>query len=234
MKYEAILFDVGDTLLEHCPSEKQIHADRLIHLGFEMDDQLATAVGKAIETAAQEQILKEQNGAPRMSDNDFSALLDKAALSCVSADKNAELLEELSSLPLPKQEFKIIPGTVEVLQALKDKGFRLGIVSNHRAWLPGYLKEIGLSPFFETIVVSDIIGIEKPDPRIMRIALENLSLDPSVCLYVGDHPFDVLCAKNAGMDCAWLTATDRVLPDGVPYKEEFRVQKLCDLLRLVV
>lgn len=44
-----------------------------------------------------------------------------------------ELLEKLAHLPLPKQEFKIIPGTVKVLQTLKDKGFRLGVVSNHRA-----------------------------------------------------------------------------------------------------
>ena len=116
------------------------------------------------------------------------------------------------------------------MQILKDRGFRLGVVSNHRAWLLDYLKEIGLSVFFETIVISDIVGVEKPDFRIMQIALENLSLDASVCLYVGDHPFDILCAKNAGMDCAWLTANDSVLPDGVPYKEDYKIQKLSDLL----
>jgi phosphoglycolate phosphatase-like HAD superfamily hydrolase len=64
----------------------------------------------------------------------------------------------------------------------------------------------------------------------MQIALNNLSLDASVYLYVGDHPFDVLCAKNAGVACAWLTAVDTVLPDSVPYKEDYRIQKLCDLL----
>ena len=234
MKYEAIIFDVGDTLLEHYPSEKQIFVDRLKHLGFELDNKLTTSVGEAITKAAHEQIQKEQNGAPRMSDDDFTAMQDKAALSCIIADKNeTELLEKLAHLPFPKQEFKVIPGTVEVLQTLKDKGFRLGIVSNHREWLPDYLKEIGLSQFFETIVVSDIVGVEKPDSRIMQIALDNFSLDASVCLYVGDHPFDVLCAKNSGTACAWLAPAESALPDSIPYQEDIRINKLNDLLSYV-
>jgi putative hydrolase of the HAD superfamily len=234
VKYKAIIFDVGDTLLEHYPSEKQIHIDRLNHLGFEVDNRLSTLVGEAITKAAHEQIQKEQNGAPRMSDDDFTAMLDKAALSCVNTSENEDnLLEKLVHLPLPKQEFMTIPGTIEVLQTLKNRGFRLGVVSNHRAWLPDYLKEIGLSDFFETIVVSDIVGVEKPDSRIMQIALNNLSLDASACLYVGDHPFDVLCAKNAGIACAWLTAIDTVLPDSVPYKEDYRIQKLSDLFSFI-
>jgi putative hydrolase of the HAD superfamily len=106
-------------------------------------------------------------------------------------------------------------------------------VSNHRAWLHDYLKEIGLAQFFETIVISDIIGVEKPDIRIMQIALENLSLKASVCLYVGDHPFDVLCAKKAGIDCAWLTAADNILPDAVDYTEDYRIEKLQDLLNFI-
>ena len=232
MKYEAIIFDVGDTLLAHYPSQKQIYADRLKYLGFDVDEEM---IAKAISKSANEQIIKEQNGAPRMPDDDFERMLDKAVLSCVNADKKdeSEYLEKLKNFPMPKPELKIIPGTMEVLQTLKDMGFRLGIVSNHREWLPDYLKEIGLSQFFETIVVSDIVGVEKPDTKIMRIALENLSLNASVCLYVGDHPFDVLCAKNAGIDCAWLTAPDTVLPDSVPYREDYRIEKLNDLINFI-
>ena len=234
MRYEAIIFDVGDTLLEHFPSEKQIYIDRLRGLGFEIDKSLEESIATAISTAAHEQIQKEQNGSPRMSDSDFIVMLDKAALSCVSAEKNEiELLKELSRMAMPEQEMKIIPGTMEVLQDLKDRGYRLGIVSNHRAWLPDFLKEIGIADFFETIVVSDIAGVEKPDARIMKIALENLSLSASVCLYVGDHHFDVFCAKNAGMDCAWLTTADSILPASIPHKEDYRIEKLQDLAKYI-
>jgi len=237
MKYKAIIFDVGDTLLEHYPSEKQIHIGRLKHLGFEISARLTDTISDAITTTAHEQILKEQNGTPRMSDEDFLAMQDKAALSCINAEeigeKESDLLVKLSDIPIPKQELRLIPGTTEVLQTLTDKGYRLGIVSNHRASLPDSLKGLGISNFFETIVVSDIVGVEKPDVRIMEIALENLSLEASVCLYVGDHPFDVLCAKNAGIDCAWLTAPNNILPESVPHKEDYRIENLQDLIELI-
>ena len=97
--YKAIIFDVGDTLLEHYPSEKQIFIDRLKYLGFEVDDELTTSVGEAISKAAHEQIQKEQNSAPRMSDDDFTAMQDKAALSCIITDKNDyDLIHRSSSL----------------------------------------------------------------------------------------------------------------------------------------
>ena len=234
MKYKAIIFDAGDTLLEHYPSQKQIYAERIKHLGFDIDENTEEEIADAILKTANEQIIKEQNGTPRMPDEDFEAMLDKAALCCVNAGKDeSEYLNKLKEFPMPKQELRIIPGTPEVLRALKNKGFRLGVVSNHRTWLPDYLKEIGLSDFFETIVVSEVVGVEKPDIRIMQIALDNLSLNASDCLYVGDHPFDVLCAKNAGIDCAWLTAPDNILPDSVPYKEDYRIEKLQVLINYI-
>ena len=67
----------------------------------------------------------------------------------------------------------------------------------------------------------------------MEIVLEKMSLEASDCLYVGDHPFDVLCAKNADMDCAWLTGNENILPDSVPYTEDYKIEKLQELLDYV-
>jgi len=233
MNYKAVIFDVGDTLMENHPSQKQIYAERMKALGFDVDLATADEIVQAIEKAAHEQIAKEQNGEPRMPDREFEAMLDRAALTCVlEGQDGTDYLEKLSDVPLPEQELRIIPGALETLMALKDKGFRLAIVSNHRAWLPDYLVEIELAEFFEAIIVSDVVGFEKPDVRIMQIALAKLDLKASDCLYVGDHPFDVLCVKKAGMDCAWLAAQQAVLPESVPYKENFRINTLPELLFL--
>ncbi|MCL2159012.1 MAG: HAD family hydrolase [Oscillospiraceae bacterium] len=235
IKYKAIVFDVGDTLLEHYPSQSQIYAERMKSAGFAVDAQISRNIAAAIEKASHEQIAKEQNGAPRMSDADFEVMLDLAALRCVAKEKEQDekTIEKLKHISLPEQELRIIPGTLEVLDALKAKGYRLSIVSNHRVWLLDYLSQIGLADYFETIVISDIVGFEKPDVRIMQIALEKLSLEASECLYVGDHPFDVFCAKKAGMDCAWLASVESVLPESVPYKEDFRIKNLNELLFFV-
>jgi HAD superfamily hydrolase (TIGR01549 family) len=233
MKYDAIIFDVGDTLLENYPNQKQIYADRIKQLGFAVDEEMAEHILKATTNSAYRQIEKEQNGAPRMTDEDFDSMLDEAALTCVDTNYTGSTFERLRLIPIPKQELRIIPGVVDVLHTLSAKGYRLGIVSNHRVWLMDYLSEIGLSGFFETIVVSDVVSVEKPDVRIMEIALERLNVKAKSCLYVGDHPFDVLCAKNAGMACAWISQPESVLPDSIPFQEDYRIQSLHELLTLL-
>jgi putative hydrolase of the HAD superfamily len=168
-----------------------------------------------------------------MTDEDFESMLDEAALTCVDTNYTDTTFERLRLIPMPQQELRIIPGVMDVLQALSAKGVRLGIVSNHRVWLMDYLCEIGLSGFFETIVVSDVVGVEKPDVRIMEIALVRLNVKAKSCLYVGDHPFDVLCAKNAGMACVWISPPESVLPDSIPFQEDYRIQNLHELLTLI-
>ena len=233
-QYKAIIFDVGDTLVEHYPSQRQIYRERIASLGFTVDEKTEAAIAAAVEQATYKQITLEHNGAPRMSEQDFNEMLDEAALLCVTADKDRSMLfEKLRYIPLSKQELRVMPDALETLTKLKDLGFRMAIVSNHRAWLPEYLNQIGLADFFESIVVSDLVGVEKPDAQIMRIALNELGLNGESCLYVGDHPFDVLCAKSVGVDCAWLAPADSVLPESIPFQEDVRLSNLLDLLCFV-
>ena len=126
----------------------------------------------------------------------------------------------------------IIPGVIDTLNALKN-GYRLAIVSNHYSWLMDYLIKSGLAPYFESIIISDIVGVAKPNIRIMEIALEELDLEAENCLYVGDQPFDVLCSKQAVMDCAWIATDESELPKSIPYKEDYRIYKLLDLLSIL-
>jgi HAD superfamily hydrolase (TIGR01549 family) len=126
----------------------------------------------------------------------------------------------------------IIPGVMDVLNVLKSK-YRLAIVSNHYTWMMDYLRKQGLAPYFESIVISDIVGVAKPNIRIMQIALEELGLKPERCLYVGDQSTDVLCSKKTGMDCAWINPDDAELPDLIQYKEDYRIKKLSDLLSIL-
>ena len=234
MKYKAILFDVSDTLIEYSPNYAKIYGDRLRSLGFEISGDKAREVSKAINWAIGEQTRREQLGEPRIPAEAYNRLLDEAALLCM-VDENTcrkDYLANLSPIPIPKQEMMIISDAVNVLTALKSK-YRLAIVSNHYSWLMDYLGECGLAPFFESIIISDIVGVAKPNVRIMEIVLEKLGLKAEDCLYVGDHPFDVLCSKQAGMDCAWIVADKGDLPASIPFKEDYRIKTLSDLLSIL-
>lgn len=96
-----------------------------------------------------------------------------------------------------------------------------------------YLKTCGLGQHFETIIISEIVGVSKPNTGIMQFALDDLDLKAKDCLYVGDHPYDVLCSKGKGMDCAWIATDERVLPDNNSFKEDYRISRIMELLNIL-
>ena len=98
--------------------------------------------------------------------------------------------------------FEPLPGVRETLQALRDRGIVLAMVSNWDCALHEHVERVGLSHLFTTIVASAEAGAEKPDPRIFRLALERLGVDPARALHVGDERNDEEGAAAAGMHFA--------------------------------
>jgi putative hydrolase of the HAD superfamily len=88
-----------------------------------------------------------------------------------------------------------------VLETLKTK-YKLGIVSNfpHRKALLATLKRLGLSRFFDAIVISAELGVRKPHPRIFVEALKKLNAKAFEAVFVGDTlKTDIFGAQNVGM-----------------------------------
>lgn len=97
------------------------------------------------------------------------------------------------------------PDTPGALQSLLDAGYRLAVVSNADGRVEGVLEEVGLRPYFEFVLDSEVVGVEKPDRRIFLEASRRLGLGPEACLYVGDlYPVDYVGATRAGMDAVLL------------------------------
>lgn len=89
----------------------------------------------------------------------------------------------------------------EIVSWIKNQGFMQGVFSNGRLWDPRpSLLWMGISRFFDVIVSSAEIGIEKPDPDIFDPVLRALNLKPEDCAYIGDDPLrDIECAKKKGL-----------------------------------
>ena len=67
-------------------------------------------------------------------------------------------------------------------------GVRMGVVSNWDSRLPKLLDQLGLAPYFGTVVVSHLEGIEKPSPEIFLRAVARLHGVPETTLHIGDVP----------------------------------------------
>ena len=90
--------------------------------------------------------------------------------------------------------------TVELLEALKARNIKIGLISNCYSDEAQAIKESVLYPFFDAPVLSYEQGVTKPDPEIFRRTIEMLGVSADECLYVGDGGSkELFAARDAGM-----------------------------------
>ncbi len=127
---------------------------------------------------------------------------------------------------------------INVLSELKDRGFRLALVSN--MMLPGKLlinklKNAELYKYFEYIVVSSDIGYMKPHPTIFKKALLNLKLNKNNAVYVGDtYKQDIIGAKNVGMKAIWLNNQNASFPKDFNKIHDYEIHNLAELMNISI
>jgi putative hydrolase of the HAD superfamily len=92
------------------------------------------------------------------------------------------------------------PGAVEVLDELRRRGYRLGLISVCSEEVPTLWEHTEMAARIDEPVFSCSVGVAKPDPRIYRIAADRLGVEPGECLFVDDQPAFVEGARAAGMD----------------------------------
>ena len=96
---------------------------------------------------------------------------------------------------------------IEVLKALKEAGYILGVVTNKGYPLTIYSLEIcHIQDFFDVVITADDVKIGKPDPTGVLEAMKKLNINnKEEVLYVGDNDIDYFTAENAGVDAMLVT-----------------------------
>ena len=208
MPIQAILFDVGNTLL--FPDYEKTLAPLFVRNVHPTQAQLQSSE----RVARQETDLMVSR--TRKVDQQYwevyySHLLHQLGLSDVS------LRLELVSLARTSSNWsRMNPGTLEILGELKQK-YRLAAISNSDGHMAERLASFGFTNYFEQVIDSGNVGFEKPAPQIFQAALKAMSVVAEESVYVGDiYSVDYLGAQNAGMhailmDVAGVYATRNVL-----------------------
>ena len=101
---------------------------------------------------------------------------------------------------------QLYPHVLEALAALREKGYRLWLLSNAQAIFTAYeLRHLGLGAQFDAVYLSSDYRCRKPDIRFFRALMEDHNLDPAQCLFIGnDRNTDIAGAKNAGMATLYM------------------------------
>jgi putative hydrolase of the HAD superfamily len=96
--------------------------------------------------------------------------------------------------------WEVYPDVVPLLQTLRARGIRAGIVTNFDSRVEPLLGELGLGHWFEAVTRSSAAGAAKPDPAIFRHALARHRAGAPEALHIGDSPVeDVAGAAAAGL-----------------------------------
>ncbi|MFZ5941798.1 MAG: YjjG family noncanonical pyrimidine nucleotidase [Bacteroidota bacterium] len=100
----------------------------------------------------------------------------------------------------------LFPGTFDILNYLKDKGYRLFILTNgFRQTQIGKLTNSGIISYFERMFTSEEIGYNKPNREIFHWAVTSLNARKKECLMIGDdNKVDIEGAAAYGIDAVWF------------------------------
>ena len=201
MRYHAVFFDVGGTLVDSRPSFPELFAEVVARGGHpvtpEAVREASAAVTDGFSRAAQENRL--WTSSPERSRAFWTSVYD-LMLEALDLPTGDGLRDELYLAFTDRANYRLYDDVRPALDRLAGGGYVLGVVSNFEAWLDDLLADLGVRELFAVRVISGIEGIEKPDRRIFELALARAALQPRDVAYVGDLPeFDVDPPAALGM-----------------------------------
>ena len=237
MPCKAVLFDIGDTLWHSTDAPpaaefRRIAAGRaaafLGEAGLKCDDP-----GLVARTAWD--ALEEAMRRARISDRvepDYAGVARGALIELgveVTSSQAGKFIEAIyvSGEDGGKTAY---PGARETLQALRGRGFRLGIVTNRAFGGQRFrddLRIAGLDCAWDCIIVSVEVGYLKPHPAIFRAALDALDIQPEEAVMAGNSLLeDVAGAQALRIPAAWK----RSEPDAEGVRPDFEFDEVPELL----
>jgi len=98
-----------------------------------------------------------------------------------------------------RSSVRLYDDVLPALDALRRDGHRLAVVSNCSWQTAGVVEAMGLAGHVDVVVLSFEVGLLKPDPAILRLALERLGADPARSALVDDVAANLDAARGLGM-----------------------------------
>ena len=229
---KVITFDFYNTLVKFWPPLEEIQVDSCRKMGITVShDAIRRGYAKAdilFNRANEEEPLSLRSPQRRQ---DFFAEYEQVILETAGVPVTWELARQIWALAIavPK-EFAPFADTLPALEGLRNRGYRLGVITNLRADVDSLIEKAGLKGCLEFSVNSVQAGIEKPHPPIFLEAGRLAGVEPGEILHVGDQiRSDVGGAQAVGMQAVLLDRGGWHAPvDGCP-----KISQLGELLEIL-
>lgn len=188
---KAVLFDLDDTLVQTTYfNDKSLDAAMKV-----LEDRGVALPQSKEETRAGLLTIKIKAGI------EFRKAFPELEKLLGTTDKNVLVELTLAYDGAENENMRLFPGVSDLLRFLVGSGVDIGVITSGDTYRQrNKLIRTGMQDIFDVVLISEEVGMEKPDPRIYDAALQLLGLQPEECAFVGDKlDTDILGANRSGL-----------------------------------
>lgn len=221
----AVFFDVGGTLLRPAYDLAAVIEQEAAVDALRIDPGTLAGVPSLVSTRLAE---RARSGRPftfpaGASEAFWTGIYAEVLRASGPPDRVAPVARRIYDRLASPRSYACYRDTLPALRDLAGRGYALGVISNWESWLHRLLDQAALRPLLAQVIVSAAVEIEKPDPRIFRLAVDATGLRPGQIAYVGDNPLvDAAAARDAGLVPILVRRDDAAPAAGGP-ADAFRV-----------
>ena len=231
---EVILFDLDDTIVDFTWNQVSAWRDASklgsAETGTDADTVYTAIMARRRWFSADE--VRAERG--RRDLRAMGAEIVRMAFDDLGVQVRAELPREVSNYyrDLRDGGLRLFPRAIEVLEALRERGHRLGLVTNGtQAEQRGKIGQFDLEGYFEHIQIEGEFGLGKPHDEAYRHALERMGVAADRTWFVGDIiEWDVSAPQRHGMFGVWVDAPGAGLPSGSAHAPDRVIRNIVELL----
>jgi len=199
MNIKAIIFDFGEVIIQYPPFTLRKEIAKFLELDFEV-------VNKEIDRINPDFVRG------RINEKEFwKKLSSDLNINVSERDKKNFITDEFS------QDARLKKDVEEIVIALKNSGYKVGIISNILEPHAKYSKAQNWFKHFSPVILSCEVGLAKPDERIYKLMVENLRLKANECIYIDDREVNLKPAEKIRMKTILFQNTNQLRKELINY-----------------
>lgn len=238
MKYELVLIDLDDTLFDYSKTEDSAFRKTFEKMGFFQVNQIEKEKieenyekirkrYKEINLQLWKDLEKGKMDKDKLKVLRFEKIIEKFGLEYDSIEVSELYLKKLGEGVFPFE------ATEKLCEYLHSK-YKVGVITNGiKEVQHSRIKNSAIAKYIDKIVISEEVGVNKPDKRIFECAMEYFGIsDKKSAIMIGDSlEADIKGAQNAGIDTCWVNFKNIVNDTGsVPKYEVKKLEELFEIL----
>lgn len=239
MKYKAVFFDLGSTLIEYENHSWEELGKRGIMAAFPYVQKKFPNLTAVAEFGPEfyHHLRSILDSRENFSEVELFGVVAEI-FRRMSLKVDSGFVEEFAGIyykPITDQ-LTMIPNADTILIKLKDAGLIVGLISNSifpEKYHRGEMERFGLLKYFDFTIFSSSVGVRKPGQAIFEMALKQANIKPSESIFIGDRfDADVAGAAGSGIESVWKYRAGRENPDGI--EPDYSIENLIELETIVL